>query len=139
MIEVVAGKGTPVATVVPIRGVGHVMGHLARYSILPNIHINLHSNISLVIHIILFGILSYYFILHVAQLFNDSFYFFISTFYSSFFILNHLFYFRFSLQVSQSVCPAKGFIYIFSHTHGTFRIENYKQHTERVWTINDAM
>ena len=33
MIEVVAGERAPVATVVPIRGAGRVMGHLARYSI----------------------------------------------------------------------------------------------------------
>ena len=32
MIEVVAGKRAPVATVIPIRGPGHVTGHLARYN-----------------------------------------------------------------------------------------------------------
>ena len=33
MIEVVTGERAPVATVVPIRGAGLVMGHLAHYNI----------------------------------------------------------------------------------------------------------
>ena len=33
MIEVVLGERAPVATVVPIRGAGIVMGHLTRYII----------------------------------------------------------------------------------------------------------